>query len=131
MDIKPLAGAFTMDTICQVAFGMKVDSLADESNHMIIMAKRLFQQDLSIKNIAKVAVAFLLPRVAHALNIRINGDVSDYFTAFSGKIIQEKREEFRKNENRKADSFIELILEAEVEAEKENGKLGKGNRIFG
>ena len=125
-----------MDTIIQVAFGTKVDSLADESNQIIIMAKRLFQQDLSIRNVAKVAVAFMFPRIAYALNIRINGDVSDYFTQFSNEIIKQKRDEFKRNQNfAKADSFIELILEAEAERQKaeesENSEEKIGKSKFG
>ena len=117
--MKPMYGSFTMDTIIQVAFGMKVDSLVDENNQIIVMAKRLFQQDLSLKNVGLAAIVFLFPRIASALNLKINGDVTDYFTKFSTEIIKNKREEYSKSKSfGKADSFIELILEAEAENEK-------------
>lgn len=126
VNFKPLYSAFTLDTIIQVAFGVSapLDSLADETNQIVTMAKRLFQQELSLKLIPLYAFLFMFPRLAHALNLRVNGDVTDYFTAFSMEIIKQKREELGgksvpgdSKKSAKADNFIELLLEAERESE--------------
>lgn len=97
------------------------------------MAKRLFQQELSFKMIPLYAFIFMFPKLAHHLNIRVNADVTDYFTKFSTEIIKQKREEFRKSKDEKsklrADNFIELLLEAERENEKlENQTLNESGQ---
>lgn len=111
-----------------MAFG--VSTKVDETNQVVVMAKRLFQQELSFKSIPLYAFVFMFPRLSHALNIRVNGNVSDFFMKFSMEIIKQKREEFRKNkENKlKADNFIELLLEAERENEKQSNETDKNNK---
>lgn len=128
VNFKPLFSLFTLDTIIQVAFG--VSTKVDETNQVVVMAKRLFQQELSFKSIPLYAFVFMFPRLSHALNIRVNGNVSDFFMKFSMEIIKQKREEFRKNkENKlKADNFIELLLEAERENEKQSNETDKNNK---
>ncbi len=128
VNFKPLFSLFTLDTIIQVAFG--VSTKVDDTNQVVVMAKRLFQQELSFKSIPLYAFVFMFPRLSHALNIRVNGNVSDFFMKFSMEIIKQKREEFRKNkENKlKADNFIELLLEAERENEKQSNETDKNNK---
>src|SRR6218665_1337200 len=48
IELKNVCGAFTMDTIVQIAFGAKVDSLADRDNPLLKHAKSIFQTDFSL-----------------------------------------------------------------------------------
>ena len=106
-----------MDTICRVAFGLKIDSFSEDENPMISKAKKMFSNDLSVKTMISFFLLFAVPRLAKLLNIR--NDVFDYFKDLSLQVIHQKREEFKKVENLgKASNFLEMLLEAEAEHEK-------------
>ncbi|KAH7639178.1 cytochrome p450-like protein [Dermatophagoides farinae] len=124
LNIKRFAGAFTMDTVLQVAFGCKIDSLIEPNNQIIVMARRLFNTDLSLKNIIAFVFAFFLPPFfSKIFNIRINGDVTDFFGKFAIDLIERKRKEFAKKDFSKASTFLEFLLEAEHELENQQQKI--------
>lgn len=109
--------------ISKVAFGTKIDSLVETDNPLILNAKKLFSVDMSLANIFRVTLIIMTPKLANLLKIRLNGDVVDYFTKFSYQVIDQKRKEMAAKKG-KANSFIELLLEAEAEEEtmkKQNG----------
>lgn len=119
VNVKQLAGSFTMDTVIQVAFGTKVDSLVETDNPIICNAKKLFSVDMSITDIIKFTLLFMAPQIAKFLKIEFKPDVLNFFETFSGQIISKKREDLSKSVfNTKATSFLELLLEAEAEDEK-------------
>ncbi|KAJ6218346.1 hypothetical protein RDWZM_009503 [Blomia tropicalis] len=123
VNMKQIYGAFTMDTIIQVAFGTKVDSLVEPNNPVITYAKKLFSVDISFKNIIKFTMILMAPKLANFLKIRINPEVTDFFYKFSMDIINQKRKNMKNGNIGKANNFIELLLEAEVENEEEAAKL--------
>lgn len=129
VNIKRYAGAYTMDVITQVAFGIKVDSIADPDNPILLNVRQLFGKDMSIKNIIQMGLVLGLPRIAKLFGVGIFNQAIDFFEDLSYKIIEEKRKMFRQKENiGKATNFIELLLEAELEGEVENGvKNGEQN----
>ena len=115
-EMKQLAGAFTMDTIAQVAFGVRIDSLVDVDNPLVTNARKLFSTDLSAKNLLFFAIIALSPRLTKAFGIRFNKDVVDFFEDFCKKLIKQKRDLFKNKEQiGKAVNFIELMFEAEAE----------------
>ena len=61
LNIKQFAGAFTMDTILQVAFGCQIDSLIEPNNIIIKNVKKLFNTDMSLKNIVMFLIMFSMP----------------------------------------------------------------------
>jgi len=69
----------------------------------------------------KFALIFYAPKAAETFKLQIYEDVTDFFTKMSIEIIDQKREEFAKqNSFTKANSFIEFMLEAEAENKKMN-----------
>jgi len=116
IDAKQYFGSFTMDTIVQIAFGVKIDSLVNKDNPVILNAKKMFSMDMSLKNLISVATIFLCPPLAKLLGLSFNKEQADFFMKFSKKIIDEKRAIMKKNKGHfKPNSFIELMLEAEKE----------------
>lgn len=118
INVKEMYGAFTMDTIMQVAFGLKVDSLQDTDNQTVQMAKKAFSSDIKLKQIIQFTLLFLLPKLMKLIGFR--NEVMEYFKDFSLKIIKRKREELKRDAASlgKASNFLELLLEAEAENEK-------------
>ena len=128
VEVKEIFGAYTMDTILQVAFGSRVDYLVEKDNKLASMAKKMFSTDFNLKTLFSTVLIFTMPRLVKLLGIR--NEVMDFFKDFSLKIIQSKREELKKEENLgKANNFLELLLEAEAEnaklMEQESGKSVK------
>lgn len=116
VNIKKVAGAYTMDTILQVAFGVKVDSMIDTNNPVIVHAKKIFTKDINVKQIIRFMIAFTMPGLLKYFGNFVRNPVFDYFEKFALKIIEQKRIEFGSKENLgKANNFIELLLEAEAE----------------
>ena len=103
------------------------------------MVRKFFSVDLSLSNIFTLTTVMMAPKLANALGIRFNGDVFDYLGAFATQIINRKREEMAQGIGLgKAYSFIDLLLEAEVEQgfelangkSKDNGKNSEKNRAI-
>lgn len=114
-----------MDTIIQVAFGIKLDSLAADEHHPVIVhARKLFSTRMPVKDIVGFMIMFTWPTLAQWLGIRFHGEVMDFFDKFASEIVAEYRRESRDKLLGKANNFIELLLEAEMEGE--NG----GNEKF-
>ena len=117
-------GSFTMDSILQVAFGVKVDSLLEQNNPTIVNAKKVFA-NLSLGRLIGLTIAIMFPRLGKLLKVGFSDGVLEYFQDFSMEIIKRKREEFATSEVQgKGNTFLELLLEAEAEYEtqtKENG----------
>ncbi|XP_027196234.2 cytochrome P450 3A56-like [Dermatophagoides pteronyssinus] len=116
LNIKQFAGAFTMDTILQVAFGCQIDSLIEPNNIIIKNVKKLFNTDMSLKNIVMFLIMFSMPSfIAKIFKVRPNNEVITFFSKFSLDIIERKRKEFIEKDFSKASTFIEFLIEAEHE----------------
>src|SRR6218665_1014202 len=129
VEIKNIVGAFTMDTIIQIAFGIKIDSLIDRDNPILVHAKSLFQQDMTVKDTFLWTMILLLPKVAMALNLVPFKKEMKFFSQLSDGIIQKKRKEFelanKTGDKVKPTNFIELMVEADYECNKLNQLEGK------
>ena len=129
VSIKKLAGAYTMDTIIQVAFGVKVDSMIDDKNPVIINAKQAFSTDINIKSILIFLIGFTMPKLSKLVTLIVGNPLFDFFENMTVKIIDDKRKEFKNRENLgKASSFIELLLEAEAEYLDMNNNTNSGDK---
>lgn len=112
--MKQLASAFTIDTIVQVLFGIKVDSLIETTNPIIHHAKKLFTNNLTVRNIFEMLLILLFPKVAKFLGIRIYKEVIEYFQKISSQIIETKRAELSEKGNLgTARNFIEMMIESD------------------
>jgi len=121
IDMKRLFGGFTMDTIIQVSYGIRVDSLNDD-NPIIYWAKKAFR-DISLLNVMKFILIFGAPKLAKFLKLRVNADINDYFKEFSKKIIDERKKDLAeltaKGQPFKATNFLDFMIEAENAANTE------------
>ena len=120
VELKNVCGAYTMDSIVQIAFGVKVDSLVDGNHPLIKHAKSIFQQDLGFYNLLVVVLTVLAPWVVKLFGMRMNGAALHYMGELAKGIIQKKKEDMKDANNNnpessKANNFIELLLEAENE----------------
>ncbi len=137
IDMKRLYGAMAMETIIHVAFGVKVDSLADPTNPIIVYAKKSFQNDMSVTTFISIMAIILMPGVAEKLGIRYRGDITDFFRHFAEEIISQKKRELAdaatlgtpKTTTSSSSSFLELLLEAEEEGRRQQqaNKNDEGN----
>ena len=107
-----------MDTIIQVGFGVKVDSLVDIDNPIIKKEKKLFSTDLPLKELVNTGFVILLPKLAHLLGIRLNAEEIDFFQKMALDIIDKKRKELKEKKTfGKGKNLIEIMLEAEAEGQ--------------
>ena len=118
-----------MDTIIQLAYGVKIDSLHDKNNAVIGNASKVLGTDLSIHDFIVFTLAFCAPKLSSKLKLRFKAKVMDFFEKLALDIITPKREELRKHGSiAKATSFIDLLLEAEHEAQNSGELNGLYNK---
>ena len=115
VNLKEIFGGYTMDSIIQIAFGIKIDSLMDPKNPILLASRKIFQNDFGIEKILKITLLQLLPGIAKMLDIRLFGPQFALFGKISKEIIDKKRESLSNNVIQKPTNYIELILEAEAE----------------
>lgn len=120
LNLKMLYGTYTMDSNVQVAFGLKIDSLAEKDHPVIVNAHRLFSNDFNFKNLMVVVTLLMAPKLAKLLGIRFNRESIDFFTEFATKILIDKRAAYTKDSTKKANNFLELMLKAEVDLQNNN-----------
>ena len=105
-----------MDTIIQVGFGVKVDSLVDPNNPIIVNVKNMFSVDLPYREIFNSALVFIMPKIANLLGVRLNSNETSFFHKISMEIIKKKRQELEEKKSfGKGNNLIEIMLEAEAE----------------
>ena len=103
--------------------------MSDPNNQIIKNAKKIFSTDINLARIAIIFIFMLIPKYAMKFSqyIGLNNWV-DFFQDFSLKIIRQKREELKNAKNmRKANNFLEMLLEAE--AENQQMELNNGTKI--
>ena len=105
-----------MDTIIQVAFGVKMDSFNNPNNPIVTNGRKIFQMDLGFWSILQFLVIIISPKLAKLLSIEIAKEEVEFFTKMATDIMDQKRAEFDKVKSyAKANSFVEFMLEAEEE----------------
>ncbi|XP_075675795.1 cytochrome P450 3A31-like [Dermatophagoides pteronyssinus] len=131
LSIKRFTGAYTMDTILQVAFGCKIDSIIEPNHQLVITARKLFNADLSLKSILEMSfIYFFPPFFSKLFKIRLNGDEMNFFGKFTSELIERKRIEFAQKDFSKASTFIEFLLEAEHELENQQQKINNNEKTI-
>ena len=105
-----------MDTIIQVAFGVKLDSFNNPNNPIVTNGRKIFQMDVGLWSILQFLVIIISPKLAKLLSIEIAKEEVEFFTKMATDIMDQKRAEFDKVKSyAKANSFVEFMLEAEEE----------------
>jgi hypothetical protein len=105
-EMKRLFGAYSMEVVIQVAFGTKVNALIDETNPIIMNARKMFNRNIS----PKIFLVILAPKLAKLLKVSIfDMNVTEYFKEFTLKIIDERRKS--QNKEKRVD-FLQLMLDA-------------------
>lgn len=124
--MKRLSGAFTMDTIVRIAYGTKIDSLEQMDSPIVLHAKKMFANNITVRNLLTLITVFSVPKLAKLIGLRFMGETFDFFENISMQILKEKRAQYKANKpDQKGISFLELLLEAEAEGKmlEENDKL--------
>ena len=116
-NIRHFIGCFTMDTILQVAFGVKINSLVEPNNELVKTVVKLFNQDMKLKDIIAFMIILYSPRLQKIFrNLRPNAAQVDFFEKYAREIIVQKRKQYEQEKGfSKASNFIEFLLEAENE----------------
>jgi cytochrome P450 len=105
-EMKRVFGAFSMEVVIQVAFGTKVNALIDETNPIIMNARKMFNKNIS----PKILIALLVPKLAKLLKINMfDKNISEFFKEITLQIINERRKS--KNKEKRVD-FLQLMLDA-------------------
>lgn len=127
INVKELFGAYSMDTIIQVAFGTKVDSLSDPNNAIIRNSKKIFSKDMSIGQMVLIFFFLLVPKLAMKASKYLGlNDWADFFADFAMQIIRERREKLKNSgTSGKANNFLEMLIEAEAENEAMNVQVSE------
>jgi hypothetical protein len=131
--MKQLIGAFTMDTIIQIGFGVKTNSLIDPDNPITKHAKMAFSTNLTFENTFSFMMIFLAPRLAKLLGLRVNRVPVNFFHKLALEIIKKKRVQLasrKPGERSTATNFIELLLESEVEQKELDQESGQKQQKF-
>lgn len=136
--MKKIVSAFTLDTIIQIAFGMKIDSMAGKESPIVTNSYRLLSSDFSVTDIVIGIITSVAPRISNLLGLRIQKEAIEYFSKIAEEIIDRKRKELKETsstvsaESGRAANFVELLLEAEAEANKgDDGEEKKSKCRFG
>lgn len=115
-----------MDAILQTAFGSKDDSLYKEDNEIMLKAKENFSSDLDFRSLLFFSLLFtcpkVLPFITKVVNLDKGNELASFFKSLSLKLIEKKRKQLeienQQGQKRKANSFLEMLLEAEQEYNK-------------
>src|SRR5699024_8785526 len=97
LDVKLLYGAYTMDAVIQVAFGTKVDSLAEPDSPVIRYAQKVFSSDMTVKQCCTVFIVFIWPKLAKILGLQLFKEPVQFFRKLSEDIIRKKKQDLIAN----------------------------------
>ncbi|RZF44024.1 hypothetical protein LSTR_LSTR007296 [Laodelphax striatellus] len=123
IEMKDMFGRFTMDVIASCAFGVQCDSLQDPNAEFIQQMSRF--GDLSIiRRLTVFMVLILAPKMSRFLPISFfNMDSINYL---AGAVKSAKQFRLENTSNRRND-FLQLMLDAELNAEENAEKLKSEN----
>lgn len=118
-----------METVIQIAFGIKVDSLEEPKHPFIVNVKNFISRDLPKKENLFILIDFMFPSIAYKMGIRVFANMFGFFRKVALEIANEKRKEFNqnkiKNANYKGSNLIEMMFEAELDLNKANIDIEK------
>lgn len=118
-----------MDAILQTAFGSKDCSLYEADNEIMRKAKENFCSDLDFRSLLYYSLLFsfpkLLPFITKIVNLDKGTELAAFFKTLSLKLIEKKQKqlilESQQGQKRKANNFLEMLLDAEQKIQKEDG----------
>src|SRR6218665_1964198 len=83
LDVRDLFGAFTMNSIIQMAFGIRINCVADRSNPIYVHGTQFLQTDFSLYRSIKGTIMYLSPYTAKLLNLRLFNQEFEFFAKIS------------------------------------------------
>jgi hypothetical protein len=105
-EMKRLFGAYSMEVVLQVAFGTKVNALIDETNPIIMNARKMFNRNISLKRF----IVLFAPKLARLLKIDVlDTSITKFFKDLTLQIVNERRKS--QNKEKRVD-FLQLMLNA-------------------
>ncbi|KAF7488624.1 Cytochrome P450 3A24 [Sarcoptes scabiei] len=128
VDIKELLGSFSIDTIIQMAFGLKVNSMQDPNNYTVKMAKQIFEEDITLRDTVLFCLGWTCPWLAKFFGFRFKPEAVSHFKKLTFEIFIRKRDDISRNDTkldmkRAPINFIDLLLEVEKDSIKSNGSI--------
>ncbi|CAG2174176.1 unnamed protein product, partial [Oppiella nova] len=111
VDVKPIAGAFSMESIIQVAFGRKVSALDDPKNPIIENARKLFSTNFW--TMVKFTLLLFAPSVAKMLNLSpFDQKVAEFYRNFTLNLIDDRKRDEGNGSPVKRVDFLQLMLDS-------------------
>ncbi|XP_046565423.1 cytochrome P450 3A21-like [Haliotis rubra] len=120
INVKDYFGAFSMDVICQTAFGIKVDSQTDFNHPFVVNAKRLFQPTKLAQAFSVVsgAVPPLEPIIAKLGLGVFPRDTIDFFETITSELMKQRGND--KTHHQQGTDFLKLMMDASIEGKDDN-----------
>ncbi|XP_067675610.1 cytochrome P450 3A29-like [Haliotis asinina] len=115
VNMKGYFGAFSMDVICQTAFGIKVDSQTDFNHPFVVHAQKLFRPSkLAMAASVLSAVVPVLEPVFNKLGVGVfpPKDVA-FFEKVTGEMMQQRRNDTTRRQE--GTDFLQMMMDASIE----------------
>ncbi|XP_046563336.1 cytochrome P450 3A29-like [Haliotis rubra] len=115
VNMKQYFGAFSMDVICQTAFGIKVDSQTDFNHPFVVHAKTLFQPTkLAVVSSALSDAVPALGPVFNKLGLGLFPQKSvAFFETITGEMMKQRRND--KTHHQEGTDFLQMMMDASIE----------------
>jgi cytochrome P450 family 3 subfamily A len=109
LDVKDYFGSFTVDIMCSVCFGIKINSLRDPKNEVVHNIKTVFGESISLKAV----IVLFFPSLMKLFDLYLlNYDCLVFLNQLTRSILSERKSEAS---NLKKKDFIRLLMEAKSE----------------
>ncbi|XP_067675597.1 cytochrome P450 3A29-like [Haliotis asinina] len=128
VNVKEYFGAFSMDVICQTAFGIKVDSQTDFNHPFVVHAKTLFRPSkLAMACLALSDAVPVLEPVFNKLGLGIfPRKPVVFFETITGEMMKQRRND--KTHREEGTDFLQLMMDASME-EGKDGSSADGQSV--
>ncbi|CAG2179775.1 unnamed protein product [Oppiella nova] len=111
VDLKPLTGAYAMESTIHVTFGLKVSALADPNNPILENIRKLNKQ--SLLSLVKVSIIMVAPYVARMLRLsQFDRKVTQYFRDLTLHLIDERNRVSETESAVKRVDFLQQMLDS-------------------
>ncbi|CAG2165976.1 unnamed protein product, partial [Oppiella nova] len=111
VDMKPVIGAYIMESIIQVAFGRKVSFLDDTKNPIIENCRKMLSRGF-VSNI-RIAIILMTPKVAKMFKLTIfSKEITEFFRNLTLKLIDDTKRVVETGTPVKRVHFLHLMLES-------------------
>ncbi|XP_046545767.1 cytochrome P450 3A28-like [Haliotis rubra] len=120
VNIKQYFGAFSMDAICQTAFGIKIDSQTDFNHPFVVHAKTLLRP--SKLALACLALSDAIPALEPVFNKLSLGIFPRkpvaFFETITGEMMKQRRND--KTHHQEGTDFLQMMMDASIEEGKDD-----------